>query len=85
MKTTIELPDSIFRKAKALAAEEGKSLKEFFTEAVADKLGRRATGKPGAKPWEAAFGTLKSLHRENLRIDCLIAAEFQQIDEDEWR
>lgn len=85
MKTTIELPDSLFRKAKALAAEEGKSLKDLFTEAVADRLGRHAAGKPGAKPWEAAFGTLKSLHRENLRIDRVIAAEFEQVDEDEWR
>ena len=85
MKTTIELPDSLFRKAKAAAAEEGKSLKEFFTEAVADKLGRRMGAKSGAKPWEAAFGALKSLHRENLRIDRVIAAEFEQIDEEEWR
>jgi hypothetical protein len=85
VKTTIELPDALFRKAKATAAEEGKSLKDFFSEAVADKLGRRAAGRPGAKPWEAAFGALKSLHRENLRIDRLIAAEFEQIDEEEWR
>ena len=85
MKTTIELPDSLFRKAKAVAAEEGKSLKDFFTEAVEDKLGRRTAAKPGPKPWESAFGALKKLPRENLRIDRVIAAEFEQIDEDEWR
>ena len=84
MKTTIELPDPLFRKAKAVAAEEGKSLKDLFTEAVGARLGRPTTGKSG-KPWEAAFGGLKSLHRENLRIDQRIAAEFEQIDEDEWR
>jgi hypothetical protein len=85
VKTTIELPDSLFRKAKSAAAEEGKSLKDFFAEAVADRLGRHASGKPGSKPWEAAFGSLRTLHRENLRIDRVIASEFEQIDQDEWR
>jgi hypothetical protein len=34
IKTTVELPDSLFRRAKAAAAEEGRSLKDFFTDAV---------------------------------------------------
>jgi hypothetical protein len=38
-----------------------------------------------ALPWEAAFGGLKQLHRENRRIDRIIAAEFETIDQDEWR
>jgi hypothetical protein len=78
VKTTIDLPDALFRRAKSAAVEEGKSLKEFFTEAVADRLGHSITAKPGAKPWEAAFGGLKRFHRENLRIDRMIAAEFEK-------
>ena len=77
MKTTIELPDALFRRAKSAAAEEGKSLTDFFIEAVDARLGRRTAAKPAAKPWGAAFGGLKSLHRENLRIDRVIAAEFE--------
>ena len=38
MKTTLELPDQLFRTAKATAAERGRTLKEFMTEAVRDKL-----------------------------------------------
>lgn len=33
--------------------------------------------------WQQAFGGLRSLHRENIRIDKLIATESQRIDEEE--
>ena len=85
MKTTVELPDSLFRKLKSTAAEEGKSLKELLTEAVTDRLRRGPAGDRPARPWEAAFGGMKALHRENLRIDRAIAAEFESVDEEEWR
>ena len=83
MKTTIELPDSLFRRAKAAAAENGQTLKDFFAEAVGERL-RRQRG-PAGKPWEKAFGGLRDLHRENRRIDRLISAEFEVIDEEQWR
>ena len=85
MKTTVELPDALFRKLKSLAAEEGKSLKDVLTEAVADRLRRGTAAECAQKPWEAAFGGLKNLHRENVRINQAIAAEFENIDEEEWR
>ena len=85
MKTTVEIPDALFRKAKAAAAEEGKSLKDFFTEAVSNRLNQRNSGDGGAIPWEAAFGGLKRLHRENRRIDRIIAAEFESVDQETWR
>ena len=85
MKTTVEIPDALFRKVKAAAAEEGKSLKEFFTEAVSIRLNQKNPGDSGAMPWEAAFGGLKHLHRENHRIDGIIAAEFETVDREEWR
>ncbi len=85
MKTTVEIPDPLFRKAKAAAAEEGKSLKDFFTEAVSIRLQQKNPGDSGAPPWEAAFGCLKHLHRENLRIDRIVAAEFETVDPEEWR
>jgi hypothetical protein len=85
VKTTIEIPDALFRQAKAAAAEQGRSLKEFFTEAVHAQLRRKAGPAPGGKPWESAFGGLKDLHRENLRIQKLIDTEFETLDEEEWR
>ncbi len=85
MKTTVEIPDPIFRKAKAAAAEEGKSLKEFFTEAVSDWLSKKSPPPPGTEPWRAAFGELRHLHKENKRIERIIEKEFETIDEEEWR
>lgn len=85
MKTTVELPDPLFRRAKSAAAEEGKSLKEFFTEAVTDRLRRNGLPENAPRPWEAAFGGLKHLHRENKRIERIIEKEFETIDEEEWR
>ena len=84
VKTTIELPDQLFRQAKAAAAERGVTLKDLFTEALRQRLQRGAD--PGAyrMPWEKAFGGLKDLRRENRRIERLIAAEFEVIDHDEW-
>jgi predicted DNA binding CopG/RHH family protein len=38
MKTTIDLPDSTFRVAKATAAVQGISLKAFITQAVESTL-----------------------------------------------
>ncbi len=43
MKTTLELPDAMFRQAKALAAARGVTLRRFFTEALEEQL-RRYTG-----------------------------------------
>jgi len=34
MRTTIELPDGLYRKVKTLAVDKGLTLKEFFTAAV---------------------------------------------------
>jgi hypothetical protein len=41
MRTTIELPDDLLARAKSNAALSGVSLKEFFIEAVEQKLAPR--------------------------------------------
>lgn len=52
MKTTIDLPDTLFRKAKATAAQQGVSLKNFITEAVKTQLaGPKSGAKPDPRPW----------------------------------
>jgi hypothetical protein len=38
MKTTLEIPDPIFRRAKSAAAQRGVALRVFVTEAVEEKL-----------------------------------------------
>ena len=38
MKTTLEIPDPLFRRAKSAAAERGIPLRALVTEALAEKL-----------------------------------------------
>jgi hypothetical protein len=78
MKTTLEIPDAIFRRAKSAAADRGIPLREFVTEAVKDKL--VATAKTTEKPWMRAFGKLRHLRKETVKINRVIEKEFEQIE-----
>jgi hypothetical protein len=81
MKTTIELPDSLFRKAKSKAAERGQTLKHFVTEALVEKLSAPASGTRAVRPaWMQGFGTLRRLRKETRRIERVIAEEFDVIE-----
>jgi hypothetical protein len=82
MKTTLEIPDAIFRRAKSAAAERGIPLREFVTEAVKDKLA--ASPKDGEKPWVKLAGGLKHLHKETERINRVIEEEFEKIEPEDW-
>ena len=77
MKTTLEIPDAVFRRAKSVAAERGIPLREFVTEAVKDKLAQRNAAD---KPWMAAFGKLRNLRKETAKINRAIEAEFEQVE-----
>ena len=77
MKTTVELPDATFRRAKALAAGRGMTLKRFFTEALEEQL-RRCSGNTEA-PWMAGFGALSDLSAENRRVLAVIEQEFETL------
>jgi len=66
VKTTLEIPDTIFRRAKS-AAERGIPFREYVTEAVQDKL--VATAKATEKPWMKAFGKLRHLRRETAKVN----------------
>ena len=46
MRTTVELPRELLRRAKACAAERGETLKTLLTRAVATELGRTGAAEP---------------------------------------
>ncbi|HYS51913.1 MAG TPA: hypothetical protein VEM33_08530 [Burkholderiales bacterium] len=81
MKTTVEIPDPLFRKAKARAAERGQTLKEFMSEALQEKLltkaGNARTGEP---EWMKGFGKLHHLHKETARIQKRVDKIFEVIE-----
>ncbi len=81
MKTTLEIPDFLFRRAKSVAAEKGIPLRQFVTEAVQEKL--KITSQE--KPWMRHLGKLKHLHKDRKRVEAHVQEAFEQIDPDLWR
>ena len=81
MKTTLEIPDFLFRRAKSVAAERGIPLRQFVSEAVQEKL--RTTTQE--KPWMKHLGKLKHLHNERKQIEKRVEEAFEQIDPELWR
>jgi hypothetical protein len=78
VKTTLEIPDPIFRRAKARAAEEGIPLRQFVSEAVKEKLS--ASPGAGEKPWMKMAGGLRHLCKESARIRRMVEEEFERIE-----
>ncbi len=48
MKTTFDLPPELVRKAKAFAAQQGRSLRDLVAEAIDEKLEVAAAGETDA-------------------------------------
>jgi len=83
MKTTLELPDALFRRAKSAAVHEGVTLKQLFTEALESRLEENhsaGSGKATAPRWMRAYGALRSLRRERKRIERVIESEFEKLE-----
>lgn len=81
MKTTIEIPDRLFRRAKSKAAERGQTLKQLVAEALQEKLAAKGGQAPPDEPeWMQGFGGLSRLHDETLRIQTSIDDAFEIIE-----
>lgn len=81
MKTTLEIPEFLFRRAKSVAAERGIPLRQFVTEAVQEKLKTSSQ----EKPWMKHMGKLKPLHREKKQIEKRVEEAFEQTDPELWK
>ncbi len=80
MKTTLEIPDLLFRRAKSAAAERGIPLRQLVTEAVQEKLKLMSQ----EKPWMKHFGKLKHLHGESKQIQKRVEETFERLDREIW-
>ncbi len=56
MKLTIEIPDALFRQAKATAALRGESLKDFVTAALRAHVEGQQPVRAEARGWRSVFG-----------------------------
>ena len=59
MRTTVEFPVELFRRAKARAASRGESLKTLITRAVAAEVGQESHGAAGGRVRLPLFGNSK--------------------------
>lgn len=85
MKTTLDIPDPLFRQAKSRAALRGISLRQFFTEALEEKITASPSAQPGSAepPWMRGFGALRDLHEETRVLDSRIAEAFDRLEEED--
>jgi len=81
MKTTIEIPDALFRRVKSKAAERSQTLKEFVSEALQERLAtKRSTARSAEPEWMLGFGKLRRLHDETERIKKQVHEAFEVVE-----
>lgn len=84
MKTTLDIPDELFRRVKMTAVSRGSTLKRYVAEALESKL-REEAKEQRPKPWMKSFGRLSHLKDETRRIEKRVEAEFETIDPADWK
>jgi hypothetical protein len=82
IKTTLEIPDDLYRQIKALAALRGRTIKDLVTQLLRKRLEeeRAASGDRG---WRSVFG--KASRADVRRVQRIIDDELSRIDAEEWR
>ena len=73
MKTTIEMPDELFRRAKAVAALQGLSMKDWLTNLLRREVGPGATAPPDDRQQE-----IDVFNRELDQLTKKISASWQE-------
>lgn len=83
MKTTLELPDQLLRRAKAHAAERGQTMTALVKAAIEAKLDadqKAATEKPWMR-----FAGINSDTKESGRIMDVVDEYCGQVNPEDWQ
>jgi predicted transcriptional regulator len=83
MKTTVEVPDQLYRRVKAQAAMRGQTVKAFLLDALRAKLGEDDAKSAGKTGWRAAFGTARAA--DVAAVQRVVDREFSRIDAEGWK
>lgn len=83
MKTTLEIPDELYRRSKSTAALRGETLKEFVNTALEAHLRKVAQPTSENVGWRRVFGRASS--DQVGEVDRFVREEFERVDVDEWR
>ena len=79
MKTTLEMPESLLRRTKAQAAQQGRSMKDVVVEALEEKLRQKVTPRSG---WRVSFGRASPMAVRELEKRL---ADLEQVRAEDWR
>ena len=84
MKTTVNIRDDIFRRAKARAALAGKPLSRYLEEALVRVLQEEEPDTRSWVEWAEALPTVSATAIEDLET-ALKAADFRSVDAQMWQ
>ena len=82
MKTTLDVPDSLYRQIKARAALKGQTIRAFFLDAIQDKLNAERAGGSKDTGWRSVFG--KATKDDISQLQQILDDEFSKIDFEAW-
>lgn len=83
MKTTVEIPDPLYRQIKARAALKGQTVRAYLTDALKDKIKSEAKNRNKKPGWLKLAGGLPD--KAVREIQDIIDEEFSKIDPVEWK
>jgi len=83
VKTTLDIPDALLRQMKARAALRGTSMRDFFVQAIEDRLDAEQRKPRRLHGWRAVFG--KAPKGATAKVQTVIDAEFEKIIAEDWR
>jgi hypothetical protein len=81
MKTTVEIPDDLYRRAKSTAAESGQT----FRSLLVDALRARLYGQGNTALLDDVFGALSAEKEAVYEVQRSVDRDLEQVDPDEWR
>jgi len=83
MKTTLDIPDALFRRAKILAAKEGATLRDLISQALQAELDRREE-RGGEPTWKRHVGGTRRYAQADV-INDAVDEVFGRVDDEIWK
>jgi hypothetical protein len=83
MRTSIEIPDELFRRAKLRAVADGTTLRELVIRGLSRELTIPLDERE--QKLQSVFGAFKDRREAIDEIDQIVQEEFSQIDPEDWK
>ena len=81
MRTSLDIPDDLFREIKIESAKTGTTLRDLLLESARMNLSR----KKADQSLRSLFGAMKDHPEAMKEFDRAIEEEFGQIDPEDWK